>query len=814
MSTQYHCHTPRRRQEVLRLKKLNGIDYLEVASPDQLTLNVFFVLPLPGQPGEIPAAPHNVPALTQDNFVITGGARIKNPAIESLVAVAGNKLTLKVKDRGDFSTYTLRLVTSPTEQLVPGGFDPQLSAVDFSFKVLCPSEFDCEQETVCPPARLTEPQINYLAKDYSSFRRLMLDRLSVIMPEWRERHPSDLQVMMVEMLAYVGDHLSYYQDAVATEAYLGTARRRISVRRHARLLDYTMHEGCNARTWICLTLPNGSSNEGKLLKAHTPILPGRADLPTVVVDDKDFVKSVAESPVVFETLHPITLHAARNQIGFYTWSDELCCLPTGATRATLKNDPPLYLKAGDVLIFEEVRSPTTGTEADADPNRRAAVRLIDVTDTDSLAQPLTDPLTGAKIVEVSWHADDALPFPLCLTALVDDPSGIPVLREISVGRGNVVLADHGLTVPAADLPSPDVQARYRPLLPFQDLTVAEAYAPADPSQVAASTLLEQDPRRALPAVVLHDANNPWTIQRDLLNSDRFATDFVVEIEDDGRAFLRFGDDILGQKPEPGAQFSVVCRVGNGASGNVGPEALGRIYAEFKDLIQVRNPLPARGGTEPETLEEVRQFAPQAFRTQERAVTEADYVAAAEKHSEVRRATARFRWTGSWYTVFITIDRAQGRPVEEDPVFADSLRAHLERFRLAGYDLEVRGPIFIPLEIAFIICVRPGYFRSSVKEALLDEFSNRDLPDGRRGFFHPDNFTFGQAVFVSQLCERALRVPGVAVATVTTLQRYGQPADAELQRGYLAPADLEIARLDNDKNFPENGKLTFDLHGGL
>ncbi len=31
---------------------------------------------------------------------------------------------------------------------------------------------------------------------------------------------------------------------------LGTARRRVSVRRHARLVDYFMHEGCNARMWV------------------------------------------------------------------------------------------------------------------------------------------------------------------------------------------------------------------------------------------------------------------------------------------------------------------------------------------------------------------------------------------------------------------------------------------------------------------------------------------------------------------------------------------------------------------------------------
>ncbi len=63
----------------------------------------------------------------------------------------------------------------------------------------------------------------------------------------------DLGITLVELLAYAGDYLSYYQDAVATEAYLGTARQRISVHRHARLVDYWMHDGCNARAWLTIS---------------------------------------------------------------------------------------------------------------------------------------------------------------------------------------------------------------------------------------------------------------------------------------------------------------------------------------------------------------------------------------------------------------------------------------------------------------------------------------------------------------------------------------------------------------------------------
>src|SRR6185503_12468301 len=103
------------------------------------------------------------------------------------------------------------------------------------------------------PQPAEAPEIDYLAKDYASFRQLMLNRIALLMPQWTETNPADIGITLVEIMAYVADQLSYYQDAVATEAYLGTARQRISVRRHARLVDYHLHEGSNARAWLALT---------------------------------------------------------------------------------------------------------------------------------------------------------------------------------------------------------------------------------------------------------------------------------------------------------------------------------------------------------------------------------------------------------------------------------------------------------------------------------------------------------------------------------------------------------------------------------
>lgn len=796
MDPQYFCENKKRRELVRNRPALNGIDFIEVVSADQKTLAVTFLQPLPAGP--------NPPGLTAQNVIIEGGTRVPEIKVET-VATNGNVLTVQANVRGDFSFYTLRIVVSPTNQATPAGFDPQLVAMRFSFKAGCRSEFDCQQVRECPPEKRIEPEIDYLAKDYGSFRRLMLDRMSAITPDWRERNPADAHIALVELLAHVGDHLSYYQDAVATEAYLGTARKRVSVRRHARLLDYFMHDGANARTWLFLEA--GADN--------IPVKQGEAFATKGEISNS----ATDEAAIVFETMHDVTLHTAHNAIRFHTWSDTECCLPKGATRATLENTPALSLAINDLVLLEETRSPTSGSPADADLSHRHVVRLT------SVGHPIVDPFYGTAVVEIEWDAADALPFPLCLSKVVKDDAGMLKLTDIGVARGNIVLADHGRRVASEVLPPVSDDEPFRPFLKSGPMTQKGHARDRDgrllfddkkrpmpfDSKASAAAAIRWEMRDTLPAVELTDDDNElWGPLADLLNCEKFTRAFVAEIDEQGRTQLRFGDDILGQKPS--GKFSASYRVGNGRRGNIGAETIVRPLRVIPRVVGVRNPLPAQGGCDPESMEEVRQYAPDAFRVQERAVTEKDWAEVAQRYPEVQKAAARFRWTGSWTTVFVTIDRKGGEKVDAE--FAGEIRAHLQRYRIAGYDLEIKGPVLVPLDILICVCAQPGYFASEVKKGLLAAFSNRDLPDGRRGYFHPDNFTFGRPVFLSQIYRLAMQQPGVASVEVKRFQRYGKKANQEIDHGLLRPAALEIVQLDNDRNFPENGKLEFDVHGGI
>ena len=1004
---------------------LNGIDYLEV-DETQTRLTVYFIAQAPAH-------------ITENNVRIDGGIRIRNIRVKEIHRCdpedprADGCLQVEVDRPGDFSTYTLRLVKTDAHGR-PGheplkGFDPRYARIDFSFKANCPTDLDCAPSDTCPPEHLDEPETNYLAKDYESFRQLILDRLSLIMPDWKERHVPDIGITLVELLAYVGDYLSYYQDAVANEAYLDTARQRISVRRHAKLVDYQMHEGCNARAWVYVTVddntPLGLVEDVYFISSHDRSF-GEV-LNTDDLRDVPFSDYEVFEPVIQEPNQPLQFYVQHNDISFYTWHERECCLPRGATSATLKDewveekksetpdeqssyeeqtatyspsarqssskgqkripsrarkvrgktryDEPepetpattparsrqLRLKAGDVLIFEEMFGPITGVPADADRAHRHVVRLTRV-------EPGVDVLYDQSILEVEWAAEDALPFPLCISAIGRAPE-CQYREDISIAHGNVLLVDHGRQVPtetwnvptaqqedagclaegepretvlrpgvfpgwlkrqpltyAAPFPAPPAVARQQfhllwqfmarvrarveqlwqetgsghpltaeeiaelqtifgsrrlksigslnphdqaklinKLLQHEDRLLAKkarrirslaaramagyVLAQFEEDELAemfgarlledvglrgkqllgpASLALIQNPREALPCISLLEENiageapqqtlGTWLPQSDLLESSGQDRNFVVEIDNDGRAHLRFGDGDRGRRPTPETRLTATYRVGNGTRGNVGAEAISHLVFRKKVSganARVRNPLPAVGGVDPEPLAEVKLFAPMTFRRQlERAVTSDDYASLAQQSAPAkiqRAAAATLRWTGSWYEAQVAVDPFGSEDL--DQALRELVEGALYRYRRIGHDLRVQPARYVPLDIVLTVCVLPHYLRAHVEADLLDLFSNRILPAGKPGFFHPDNLSFGEGIYLSRLVAAAQGISGVESVRVTRLQRLYEAPNNEIQNGVLPLAPLEVARLDNDRGRPEHGKLLLDLEGG-
>src|SRR6266851_1040956 len=174
-------------------------------------------------------------------------------------------------------------------------------------------------------------------------------------------------------------------------------------------------------------------------------------------------------------------------------------------------------------------------------------------------------------------------------------------------------------------------------------------------------------------------------------------------------------------------------------------------------------------------------------------------------------TSWSRWTttasapfgsGTVYTVWSPIPIASSRPC--------TAWVMGQRATMAGWDVEVESPVEVPLDIALKACASPGYLAAHVKAALAAALGAGTLAGGRRAFFYPDNFTFGEPLFISALYRAALAVPGVKSLVIEKLERMGQPSTFALDRGELAVGRFEVIRCDSDPSFPDHGRLALEV----
>jgi hypothetical protein len=767
-----------RRHAVAARAGLSGLDRVEAAlRPDGgVVLHLFFV------PAHAPGTTALPPGLSPAHLRVSGaGAALRVTRVRATGPHTALALAVPqgpAPDPALRTTFTLAVAGLP-------GVDPALSRAPFSVSAGAgPEGAGAPPPAADAGAGEHAPQSDYLARDYATFRQLMLGRLGTTLPRWTERAEADVGMMLVEVLAFAADYLAYAQDAAGTEAYLSTARLRTSLRRHARLLDYAPGEGQASAAWVQLRV-----------RAPLPVPAGTRLLsrvgsapPCLVAGTAAHRAAMATGPAVFETLAPLAAHPALNQLELYDWGAPGYALPAGATHAALRAPGGAAPRPGDVLVLEEAHAPGG---APADPAHRQPVRLTAVAAS-------RDPVSGAELLEVAWDPADAPAF-----ALHPGAGGARAL-------GNVVLAGEGMAVPPEALAPVRAGEPYRPRLALRCVT-RTADGRAAQARAGPATAPGAGAGGALPDVEVVDGRGArWTARPDLLGSGPFSRDFVVESGDDGSAALRFGDGALGARPEPGEPLFARYRVGGGPQGNVGAGAVAHLVAPTPAgagpfeaaLAEVSNPLPAFGGRPPEALESIRRRAPYAFHAQERCIVPGDWAAVAARIPGVQAAAAELRWTGSWRTAFVHARRERGLP--ETAAWLEGVAARLEPRRPAGVGLRLLPPAWVPLEVELAVRVAPGALAAAVERALLAALG------GGGGPFAPGARSFGEPVWLSAVVAAAAAVPGVASVAALRFRRMGAPGPAVLPTLEMAPT--EIARLDADPGSPSNGTLRLRMEG--
>lgn len=168
--------------------------------------------------------------------------------------------------------------------------------------------------------------IDYTSRDFASLRSTMLAQAALAMPEWQGAvtgDPNDFGVLLVELFAYQGDILSYYNDVVGREAYLTTATQRSSVLDHARALGYVPRSASPASGTCTISVTTTA----------LCVIPQGFRVATV--------SASGSPPLVFETQNDITFPASTTTpptalsvdvqvVEGTTESDEVVGISTGA----------------------------------------------------------------------------------------------------------------------------------------------------------------------------------------------------------------------------------------------------------------------------------------------------------------------------------------------------------------------------------------------------------------------------------------------------------------------------------------------------
>lgn len=836
-----------RKNALLGQDAITGIDFVAVHG-NQVVLDVFLFHDPSGMTPALPLGAADVTITGEEEPEVTVTSAALVPGVDGREV-----LRVVVSQPGGFGRYRL--------QLAGARIDPFFREIEVDFKAACPRNTDCAPAPhECPPPEPDDVRIDPAARDFWSLRRALLELASLRHPKWQDRLEADVGVMMVELLAAMGDELSYYQDRVGREAQFGSAVQRRSVRRHVRLVDYELHDGLGAAGWVAMEV---SSPGWEQVPAGTPVwaVGDGTAIGFELGDLRTALDHVAKNS-------GYGVHPDRNKLDAHVWDGDLpdphavhrpipgSCLPIGSTSLHVKGHVAALFTPGD-RVFVVTEPPITERDV---PERRLLVTLVSATDEiDPLGAALG---TSTDITRLVWR--EPTPFELNLEWTHVYGNAAPVTAGITRTTNFSIGPNTQLLPQAIERVGANQSIAFLHSLPARGpgpTSVVPTDAIWPYLEDLALVRLGPEPRASVPEVVLHEVvspsgliGQPWDYRPTLIGTNSSEPQDLHFTLDDGTwdraigfqrvggevvhrdyltgvgATVRFGDGEFGRMPARGNAaagqeiwYRATYRLGNGARGNLPAGSLrfadpagGTSWASYAPslgfIVAMTNPLATAGGVEPETIAQAKRDAPDEYKAiTYRAVTPGDFDEAAMRLPWVQQAGTRFRWTGSWSTAFTTADPRQDDELPSDQRRA--LAAHLDRFRMAGREVHVLAPRYADLDLVITICVEPFAYPADVVagvvRALTGKRGLRPVP----GFFDPDRFTFGTPLDRSELEAHVQRVPGVRAVKALRIARRGWFPERDFVEPYWEPGKDEVIRVSNDPRHPDRGSVTIQPEGG-
>jgi len=263
------------------------------------------------------------------------------------------------------------------------------------------------------------------------------------------------------------------------------------------------------------------------------------------------------------------------------------------------------------------------------------------------------------------------------------------------------------------------------------------------------------------------------------------------------------DHAYGRTPKRGSSLRFTrYRQGGGTIGNVGANALTVLKSSIPYVSEVTNRQTAAGGIDPETLDAARFRAPLTIKTQDRAVTAADFEFLA-KEADRRVARARcipVRLEGSGSSVppgtvellivpLVPPDHPRTiESLQPRPELLEAVREYLDDRRLLGTQLVVDGPGYVGVSIEATILVQRHRSSDEVRANVAARI--REYLDPLLGGPDGTGWPFGRDLYLSEMQSVVQAVSGVEYTQDVTLYQ------VDTQSGQSRAAGQKITVADD------------------
>jgi hypothetical protein len=264
-----------------------------------------------------------------------------------------------------------------------------------------------------------------------------------------------------------------------------------------------------------------------------------------------------------------------------------------------------------------------------------------------------------------------------------------------------------------------------------------------------------------------DVWEEWTRVDSLVLSSGVDKVYRVEVDEDNIYSIVFGDGVFGMIPQRGPNnIRATYRMGGGVIGNVGALTIVELISSVSYIDAVSNVDAASGGTDRETIDHARMFAPGAMQTLDRIVTVDDVQTLAESYVSASFgaiAKAKAVEVGGLTVSVLVVPSSGGYP---STAFKSELQAYLTVRKMVCASLQVMDPAYHPVDITANIWTKAAYQPAEVLAEVRRQLIGHISPtyqDPESGLY-PHGF--GRNVYLSDLFRIIDSTPGVDYCDVT------------------------------------------------